>query len=103
MGAWRPQEGAAPALDVEAVGDVSDVVHAVVEGLADVHREGQLAMTLEELAAHGAAELAGQECRRRGVAAGEQATDIVQRAEGEGERGQLRQGGGAGLRLRQQK
>eukprot|EP00965_Chrysotila_dentata_P038182 1268565-Pleurochrysis_carterae.AAC.1 len=40
-------------------------------------------MTLEELAAHGPAELAGQKCRRRGVAAGEQATDIVERAEGE--------------------
>eukprot|EP00965_Chrysotila_dentata_P144065 4759300-Pleurochrysis_carterae.AAC.1 len=60
-------------------------------------------MTLEELAAHGTAELAGQECLRRGVAAGEQATDIVQRAEGEGESGQFCQGGGAGLRLRQQK
>eukprot|EP00965_Chrysotila_dentata_P129935 4294986-Pleurochrysis_carterae.AAC.1 len=82
MGAGRPQEGTAPALDVEEVGDISHVVHTFVERLAD-------------LAAHCSAELAGQECRRRGVAAGEQ-------AEGEGESGQLRQGGGAGLRLRQQ-
>eukprot|EP00965_Chrysotila_dentata_P128112 4236204-Pleurochrysis_carterae.AAC.1 len=102
MGAGRPQEGTAPALDIEEVDDISHVVHALVERLADVHREGELAMTVEKLAAHCAAELAGQERCRRSVAAGEQAADVVQRAEGEGEGGQLFQGGGAGLRLRQQ-
>eukprot|EP00965_Chrysotila_dentata_P161610 5337741-Pleurochrysis_carterae.AAC.2 len=83
VGARRPHESTMPALDVEEVGDIPDVVHSVVEGLADVHGEGQFAMAAEELAAHGPTELAGQERRRRGVAAREQAADIVKRAEGE--------------------
>eukprot|EP00965_Chrysotila_dentata_P078540 2588245-Pleurochrysis_carterae.AAC.1 len=56
-------------------------------------------MAGEELTAHGSAELAGQERSRRGMAAREQAVDVVERAEGKGERRQLRQGGGAGPRL----
>eukprot|EP00965_Chrysotila_dentata_P260168 6213804-Pleurochrysis_carterae.AAC.2 len=84
-----PQERPSPPAKREEGGNIPNVVHTRRFRLPQIDGQRQLAVLMKQLVAHRAAEFAGQKGVWRSVATREQAEDLVEAAQWEGEGRQL--------------